>query len=261
MSPEARSDRVALVTGGCAGIGKAIAARLAASCRAVVLVGRRDDAQSQEARREIEGLGCEAMLLKIDLSRCADIGPGLAPALERFGRLDVVVNNAGTSGFTGPVLETPLEEWEKLVAVNLNAVFAVSKGVLPGMIERKWGRIVNISSIAYRQCLANTASYNAAKAGVNALTRTLSKEVGRFGVTVNAVAPGLVLTDRIKNVRLPGLAANLGVTADQVMAKMVADTDTRRLTTEEDVAALVAFLASDEARNVTGQVIDVSGGF
>jgi len=254
-------DKVALVTGGYAGIGKAIAVRLAAQCRAVVVVGRRDTADAESVRTAIARLGCRPVIVRMDLAKYSEIAAGLESTLADLGGVDILVNNAGISGFMGPVVKTPIEQWDELLAVNLSSVFALCKHLVPGMIESGWGRVINISSIAYRQCLANTASYNVAKAAINALTKTLSREVAASGITVNAVAPGLVLTDRIKNVRLPGLAASLGVSASDIEAKMTADTDTKRLTTTKDIAEIVAFLATDAARNISGQVIDVAGGF
>ena len=129
------------------------------------------------------------------------------------------------------------------------------------MIENKFGRIVNISSVAYRKNTANTASYNVSKAGLNAFTKTLSKEVGSFGITVNVVAPGLVLTDRIKNDRLPNLAKKQGKSIEEIEKVLLADTDTKCFSTESDVADATLFLASNMAKNITGEIINVSGGF
>jgi 3-hydroxybutyrate dehydrogenase len=171
------------------------------------------------------------------------------------------VNNAGVSGFMGPVTGTPLEELTAVLRVNLEAPFQLAKLVLPEMTAKGYGRIVNISSVAARVNPPNSVTYNISKAGLNSLTASLSREVASRGVTVNALAPGLVLTDRIRNSRLPGLARETGKTPDELLAGMTAKTDTHRLTTEEELAQAVLFLCSPGAGNISGEIIEMSGGY
>ena len=165
------------------------------------------------------------------------------------------------TSFMGPVTETPPEEMEKVLNINLMGPFILSKLILPGMIEKSWGRIINISSIAPRVNPPHSATYNISKAGLNSLTTSLSREVGASGISVNALAPGLVLTDRIKNSRIPGLAAASGKTEEEILESMTSRSDTKRLSTEDELAQTVLFLCSRAARNISGEIIEISGGF
>ena len=253
-------DKIALVTGSSQGIGRAIALKLAEQEAHVIVTYSRNLDKGEEVVKTIKSLGGKADLIKLDLQNLDVIEISINGLLKKFNSIDILVNNAGTSGFIGPVVETPLTEWKNLLDVNLNSVFLLCKFIIPKMIQKNYGRIINIGSIAYRKNPANTASYNVSKAGLNALTKTISKEVGQYGITVNAIAPGLVLTDRIKNVRLPGLAKTLSTSEDEIYKKMVNDTDTKQLATEEDIAELVLFLASDKGKSITSEIIDVSGG-
>ncbi len=253
------NGRVALVTGGAGGIGKAISKKLAESGLKVAIIGRNEE-KGLACIHEILSSGGESIFFRADLENDDEIIMSLENIFDTYGHIDVLVNNAGISGFMGPVIETPIQQVEKVLKVNLTSIFLLSKLVLPKMITNKFGRIINISSVAYRKNTPNSASYNISKAGLNTLTKTLSKEVASHGITVNAIAPGLVLTERILNSRLPGMAKESGISPEEMLARLTIDTDTGRLTREEDVAELVLFLSSNASQNITGEIINVAGG-
>ncbi len=253
-------DRVALVTGGSGGIGRAISYRLSIAGASVIILGRNQVKGKSVVKSIVSYNERQAKFYRTDLAKDKEIVQTVHDVIEEFGRIDILVNNAAISGYMGPVVETPIKELRKVMQVNLFSIFYLSRLVLPKMIENNFGRIINISSVAYRKNTPNSATYNISKAGLNTLTRTLSKEVAMYGITVNAVAPGLVLTDRIIKCRLPIMASKVGVTSEEMLRRLTAGTDTGHLTTEDDVAQLVMFLASDHSQNITGEIIDISGG-
>ena len=221
----------------------------------------RDSVKAEETLKLIREEGGSAAYHLIDLSDAARRDAGLAEILERRGSVDILVNNAGISGFMGPVAETPLEELDSILEVNVSAPFHLAQKVIPGMKEKGFGRIVNISSVAPRVNPAWTTTYNMSKAAINAFTASLSREIAAEGITVNAIAPGLVLTDRILKKRVPGLAAESGRTEEEILNGMRSKSDTRQLTTGKELAGTVLYLCSSSARNVSGEVIEMSGGY
>jgi 2-hydroxycyclohexanecarboxyl-CoA dehydrogenase len=239
--------RVALVTGGASGIGAATCRRLAAE-GARVAVTDLDAGGAAEVAREIDGAGFE-----LDVRSGDSIRAALAGAEEELGGLDVLVNNAGLDewGWFGQSSE---ESWDRVLAVNLRGVLAVTHAVLPGMQERGRGRIVNVASEAGRVGSAGSAAYSAAKAGVIGFTKALAQESARFGITVNAIAPGPIETPLLMGAR------EYGEIGERIIEGMVSKTVMRRLGMPEEVAAAIAFLASDDASYVTGQTLGVSGG-
>jgi 2-hydroxycyclohexanecarboxyl-CoA dehydrogenase len=235
--------RSALVTGGARGIGEAIARRLTAEGARVVI----GDVDSGAAERVAAETGAEAV--RLDVTE-----PGSpAAVVEGIGSLDVLINNAGTDEF-GFFTDTDPAMWERVLAVNLKGVLACTHAALPGMQRSGYGRIVNIASEAGRVGSKGSAVYSAAKGGVIAFTKTIARENGRFGITANAIAPGPIDTPLLRR------ATELGEIGDRLIETMKRGTQVRRLGQPEEVAAAVAFLASEEAAYVTGETLGVSGG-
>jgi 3-oxoacyl-[acyl-carrier protein] reductase len=239
--------RVALVTGGSRGIGAAVAQALAAAGAALAVCARNGDAAAATAAA-IAGQGGQAFGVAADVSRAADTERVVAACVERFGRLDILVNNAGITR-DGLVLRMKDEDWSDVLAVNLNGAFYCARAALRAILKQKQsGRIINVGSVVGSMGNPGQANYVASKAGLVGLTKALSREVASRGVTVNAVAPGFIETDMTAG--LPGAAK------DAYRAQIPLG----RFGTAAEVAAVVAFLASDAAAYITGQVIHVNGG-
>lgn len=251
MSARPDTPRIALVTGAAQGIGAAIAERLARDGMQVVLADVLDRVEDTAAGLAAEGLACTAV--RVDLGRIAGVEGFVADLIRRFGRLDVVVNNAGISpkhdGKRAPIDETSLEEWQAVIDINLTACFLIVKAALPSMKANRWGRIVNMASQAGRTRSQVAGShYSASKAGLIGFTRTLAGEVGPFGITANCIAPGRIDTP---------MASEAG---SEVNARYVGTIPVGRIGTPDDIGAAVAYLASEEAGFVTGVCLDVNGG-
>ncbi len=241
-------DRVALVTGAAGGIGKAIVQRLALDGARVVLADI-DEAGAQKVAGEL-GLP-ELWPLQLDITRTGDIRAAVARIRERWARIDVLVNNAGRTRI-GPFLTSREEHWEELFRIDVMGVLRCTQAVLPGMLEQGRGRIINIASDAALTGIAGQVVYSAAKGAVISFTKSLAREVSPSGVLVNAVSPGPVNTPPLQRLfeRQPDMAAKL--TAGIPLGR-VAETD--------EVASAVAFLASDDSRYITGQILSVNGGW
>jgi 2-hydroxycyclohexanecarboxyl-CoA dehydrogenase len=240
--------RIALVTGGASGIGAATARRLAAE-GARVAVADLDEAGAREVAAEIDGLA-----VGMDVADAAAARAGIARVQDELGHPDVLVNNAGTDRFAFFV-NTDEELWDLVLGVNLRGTIAVTHAVLDGMQRRGGGAIVNVASEAGRVGSQGSAVYSAAKAGIIGFTRALARESSRFGVRVNAVAPGPIDTPLLNAAPI-----ELGEIGERLKAGMIAATSMRRIGRPEEVAAAIAFLASDDASYVTGQTLNVSGG-
>ena len=236
--------RVAIVTGGAGGIGLAVGRRLAAAGAKVVLVDLRRDAVSAAA----ESLGAGATGVEADVGSVADVEGLVARTLEREGRIDILINNAGIMGRTAPLWELSVDEWNHVLAVDLTSVFLVSRAIVPHMRARRRGAIVSVASIAGKEGTPNLIPYTVAKAGIIAFTKALGKEVVADGIRVNCVAPGVIDTP---------LLGQLPETATQIM---LSKAPMGRFGTADEVAAVVQFLASDDASFVTAQCFDASGG-
>jgi 2-hydroxycyclohexanecarboxyl-CoA dehydrogenase len=235
--------RKALVTGGAGGIGEAISRRLAAE-GAEVWVGDLDDDGASKVAAEIGGHSTGLDVTDTDSARTA---------IEAIDGLDVLINNAGTDEF-GFFNQTTPEMWERVLAVNLNGVLNCTHAALPGMQQRGYGRIVSISSEAGRVGSKGSAVYSAAKGGVIAFMKVIARENARYGITANSIAPGPIETPLLMG------AKEFGEIGERVIETMKEATQLKRLGQPEEVAAAVAFLASDDATYVTGETLGVSGG-
>lgn len=246
---EGLKGRVAVVTGAGQGLGEAIAHRLAAEGAAVAVVDLDGDLGERVAGA-IAAAGARALAVKGDVTDRAAVQGMMDEVARRVGRPDILVNNAG--GFTKltTLLEIEEDEWDAVVRLNLTSAYFCSRAALPAMIDRRWGRIINLSSQGARSLNGLLAThYAAAKAGILGFTRHLAHEVGRHGITVNAVAPGIVPTARVRR----------GRTEEEIehMAEII---PIGRVGRPEDTAGAVAFLASEEAGYITGVTLDVNGG-
>jgi len=244
-------QRVAVVTGAGSprGIGRSIALALAEK-GADVVVADLDLAGAETVAGEILALKRNAMAVRVDVTRQEHVAEMVRKGIERFGRIDILVNNAG---ITQPirVMDMTEADWDRIVAVNLKGTFLCSKAVLPVMIKQGYGRIVNMSSVSAKRGggVFGGAHYSAAKAGILGFAKALAREVAAHGITVNSVAPGLIATD------IRG-----GLESPERQKEMSRDIPVQRLGTPEEVAAAVAFLASEEAAYITGEEIDINGG-
>src|SRR5690606_37913265 len=237
------SGQVALVTGAGRGIGKAIAVRMAASGAAVAV----NDIDADSAQRTAQELGGRARAFPADVSDPAAVEQMIAAVVREMGGLNILVNNAGIE-YKTPILDTPIEEWQRTLAVNLSAAFYTCKAAGPIMRAAGSGVIVNIASIAGHNIpLPNRASYIASKAGLVGFTKECAREFAAFGVRVNAVCPGVIETE---------MTAESRSDASQV-AKWLTDLPQGRLGQPDDIAGVVLFLCSDDARYLTGQAINV----
>ncbi len=239
--------KVAVVTGSSRGIGRAIALKLADRGAKVVVNYRISQAEAEEVASLIRKCGSEAVTFKADVSRREEAEALIQEALGRFGRLDILVNNAGLIRDTLLVRMSD-EDWDLVMDVNLRGTFYCCRAAVRPMIRQRWGRIINMSSIVGVHGNVGQTNYSAAKAGVIGFTKSLAKEVASRNVTVNVVAPGLIETDVTTKLN------------ERVKAELFKRIHLGRLGTPEEVAELVAFLASDAAGYITGQVLLIDGG-
>jgi len=238
------TGQTAIVTGAATGIGEAIARRLANAGAAVAVADLNLDGATKVAR----SIGGEAFPLQIDIARSAAVNAAIASVIEKRGQIDVLANNAGIAGKAAPLWEQSDEDWTSVIAVNLLGVVYCTRAVLPHMRKRKYGRVVNIASIAGKEGNPNMSPYSATKGAVITFTKSIGKEVATDGICVNAVAPAVIRTQILDQ-----------LTPEQV-DYMTQRIPMRRTGTTDEIAAVVHFLASPDCSFVTAQCYDASGG-
>ena len=251
------NGKVVLVTGGGRGIGRAIALAFAAEKSRLVITGRTATALEQAAT-EIAGHGAELMAVACDVTEKIQVENLQREIESRFGTVQILVNNVGIAP-AAPFLEMPDSLWEEVLRVNLSAAYNCCKAFLTPMIAARWGRIINIASTVARIAYPQIAAYATSKHAVLGLTRSLAMETARSGVTVNAVCPGYVNTELTRD-NARRLAEKRGQSLDEALASLAASCPQRRLIEPEEVAYVTLMLASESARGITGQAIQVDGG-
>jgi len=239
--------KVALVTGASRGIGRGIAIKLASLGAKVIINYVHHDEEARQALSQILELGGEAELKKADVSDSTAVKTMFSEIKSRWGKVDILVNNAGITRDTF-LLRMPDNDWDAVINTNLRGTYLCTKMALRSMIEQSWGRIINITSLAGLVGNAGQSNYSAAKAGIIAFTKSVAREVAPLNITVNAIAPGFIITDMTN-----GLPQE---TKDFILTRI----PLKRFGTPEDVANLAAFLASEQASYITAQVIGVDGG-
>ena len=240
-------DKCAIVTGASRGIGRAIAKKLASIGANIVLNYRSNDEEALKVKEELLSYGVNVFLYKCDISDFNAVEEMIKASKEKFGKVDIMINNAGITKDT-LLLRMKEEDFDKVIEVNLKGVFNCLKAITPVMIRQKCGKIVNLSSVVGLVGNAGQVNYAASKAGVIGMTKSLAKEVGSRGITVNAVAPGFIDTD---------MTEVLGEKFKEEAKKSI---PLKRLGKPEDVAGAVAYLVGNEASYITGQVLNVDGG-
>ena len=238
------SSKVAIITGGARGIGREIALRLAEAGATVVVS---DVADAEPAAEEIRKMGHQSLAVAADVTSTSDVAGMVEKVTAEYGRIDILVNNAGIAR-DQLLMRMSDEDWETVLNVNLKSVFLCTRAVLRQMVKQRWGRIVSISSIVGIVGNPGQANYASSKAGIIGFTKTIAREVGSRGITVNAIAPGFIVSKMTEQL------------SEEQKSEMLKRIPLGFLGTPRDVAEAVAFLSSEEARYITGQVLGVDGG-
>jgi len=240
-------NKSAIVTGGSLGIGSAIALKLAEYGANVAINYRKHKDEAEAIIQKIEAFGSKALLIQADISDFKDAEKMVNQVVETFGGLDILVNNAGIN-WDGVIWKMTEEQWDTVININLKGYFNYIRHVAPIFREQKYGKIVNITSINGLRGKFGQSNYSSSKAGIIGLTKTIAKELGKYSINVNAVAPGLILTEMMEKA------------PEQVKELALNEISLKRIGLPEEVAEVVAFLCSEKSRHVTGEVIKVDGG-
>lgn len=251
-------DQVAIITGGGSGIGRSISFAFASE-GARVVVAARNFARLKEVADDINSRGGKAAAMAVDITNEMNVQEMVARTVEEFGRIDVLVNNAGIPGPTANIVDMDLDKWNEVITINLTGAMLCSRAVLGNMIVRKSGSIINISSVGGMSGFAMRSAYCVSKMGIIGLTETMAIEVGEHNIRVNCISPGAVRGDRILNsARAKGKA--LGIDSERVLERLTKDYSFKRLIEPSEIAAAAVFLASDQASAITGHNLVVSCG-
>lgn len=253
--------RVALITGPVKGMGAAVSLAFAREGCKLALAGR-DIAAIEPLARQIRNDGGEALVIACDMTDAAACETAVAVTIEALGPVDILVNVAGGSGPIGKTgAETTPEEFDQIVVLNMRGPFNMMRAVLPGMMARRSGKIVNVGGTFGMRGKAGRMAYSASKWGLRGITKSFAIEAGTHNINVNCVAPGMVDGPRFRTKVIPEMAARLGITEEEAVARHAADYALGRVSTGEDVAAACLFLASDVSRQITGVDLPVDGGW
>ncbi len=241
------TNKTAIVTGGSSGIGAAISLTFANLGSNIVIIDWKDEIEAQEIINKIKNINKKVLFIKADVSNYNNAQKAIQDSINEFGKIDILVNNAGINK-DGVVWKMTEEQWDSVININLKGYFNYIRAVSPIFKEQNSGKILNITSINGLRGKFGQANYSAAKAGIIGLTKTVAKELGKYNVNVNAIAPGLIETEMMKN-------------ADEIVRKQaMADIILNRIGQPEDIANTAAFLCSELARHITGEIIKVDGG-
>ena len=252
-------DRIALITGGGRGIGRAIALAFAKEGAQVAVAARSLDQVEKVAKELADQFSINALAISCDVSKVESVEQMFARVSERFGRApDIMVNNAGIAE-SAPLIKTDDDHWHRHLEINLSGTFYCTRAALPQMIDRGWGRVINVASIAGKTGGPYIAAYSASKHGVLGLTRSVALEVATKGITVNAICPGYVDTEMTTR-GIENITKKTRLTADEAMDSIKKMSPQNRIVEPEEVAALALLLASEDGRGITGQAINVDGG-
>lgn len=254
-------DKVTVITGPAKGMGRAVTLAFAEHGATLVLAGR-DTAAIEPVAAEARALGVEVLVVQCDLTDEAQTQSLASRALEKFGRIDVLVNVAGGSGPIGKTgVETSAAEFNEIVELNMTGSFNTMRAVLPAMISQRSGKVVNVGGTFGMRGRAGRLAYSASKWGLRGITKSFALEVGPHNINVNCVAPGMVDGPRFRDKVCASMAAKLGITLEEAMTRHAADYALKRVSTDTDVANACLFLASEVSRQITGVDLPVDGGW
>lgn len=254
MSLEGRG---VVVTGGGRGIGRAVARRLAESGAAVV-VSARSTEEIEDVAEELRADGLQAHAVRCDVANEASVAAMAEEAIERLGTVDILVNNAGIA-LSNPVKRLPLEEWNQIIAVNATGTFLCTRAFLPGMVDRGWGRIINVASVAGLRGARYIAAYTASKHAQVGFTRALAMEVAGNGITANAICPGYVDTP-MTEYSVANIVEKTGVSAEEALERILSLSPQKRLIRPEEIAHVALMLCGDDGEGINGETIVLDGG-